>query len=467
MAKIAEGRFGANTLRRDLIRFGSAVGIATVFSAVQVFVIPRRLDVAAYGHYRLFLLLVNYFGLLHFGLGEGAYLRWAGQSAERIAREWRRIGSWLLAIQVIVVIIALCVAPLLEPVTRVYVIAVAVCAMFVNLSALSSFALQAIGEFRRAGRVVFIAPSLFIISVLLVPHVTFLTALCCYVGSFAVAATYGSLCVLRVPISHTEASTPIALGHLIMTGFPVLAASLAGGLSQSIDRLLVSVAVPITSFAVYGFAATASVAANSATQAISRVALSHAANWPSETRARFLGGFYDLISLGYGIGLVAEPLFERMVTQYLPAYALSLPIVRALTMGLPFWVATHVVLVGTLQSYGRVRRQLAIELAGVAFVALLAGIAILLHAPLWVVGAASTTGACATLITGSVVVRRAIPEAKAQRPVRFGALIALQGASLIIALQLAGPWPAQCAIYALLAFAPTVIAARSARSHDW
>ena len=76
------------------------------------------------------------------------------------------------------------------------------------------------------------------------------------------------------------------------------------------------------------------------------------------------------------MALLGVPLFEHLVAATLPAYAEALPIVRALAVGAAFWVAIHVVLVGTLQSFGHVRRQLMVELIGLAVATLVCGAAL-------------------------------------------------------------------------------------------
>ena len=462
---------GAEAPGQDLVRFGLSVVVAAAFSAVQVFVIPRRLDLATYGHYRLFLVYVAYIELLNLGLADGAFLRWAGRQPAVIAREWRLIGRWLLTGQLLVLAVAGLVAlSLTTPLLRLYVIAFATCALFVNASVLSSYALQAAGDFRRAGHVIIIAPATFVAAVLLFPSHTLGALLAIYVSAFAVAATYAALSVARLasggnnPIEHSESP---AVGALIRSGAPVLGASVAAGLSRSADRLLVSVFTPITSFALYGFASTVMMAATVATQALSRVALAHAARRPRGQRAPFLAGFLNLIAAAYGIALVGEPLFEHLVRSYLPAYASALGIVRALTIGLPLTVATHVVLVGTLQSYGLVRRQFALELCGAALVAAACGIALARGLPLWVVAAAATTATAANLCVGVAMLRRTVPEWESMASLRFLAIVATQSAALLVALAGSAAWTNQVATYAALTAIPTWLVTSRARRSAW
>lgn len=466
---------GAAAPGRDLVRFGISIAIAAAFSTVQLFVIPRRLDLVTYGLYRLFLVYVAYLEVLNFGIADGAFLRWAGRTPRSIGREWRVIGRWLLTIQLALVCVALLVAAFMAPTTQQqYLIAFAAGALFVNAQVLSSYALQAAGDFRAAGRVAVLAPGVFVVSVFCLPVHTLTAVLTAYVSSRAVAALYAARCVATVAATHdddeaTGNSAPHApnITAVIHSGAPVLGASVAAVLSRSADKILVSIATPITSFARYGFASTVMVTADVATLALSRVALSHAARRPHAERARFLAGFFDIIAAGYGLGLVAAPLFEHLVTRYLPLYLDALPILRALLFGLPLTVATHVVLVGTLQSYGLVRRQLTVQLCGVALVLAACGAALAMHVPLWAVAAAATVASALTFAAGVAIVRRAVPEARDQACLRFTLVVALQSAALLLALGSTTGWTRQAAVYALIAFVPTWQAARQVREHGW
>ena len=81
------GAVGHSTWRH--VKF---VEMTTAFGVVQVFVIPKRLDMATFGAYRLFLLYASFVGVLHFGLADGAFLRWAGRASRSIGDEWHKVG---------------------------------------------------------------------------------------------------------------------------------------------------------------------------------------------------------------------------------------------------------------------------------------------------------------------------------------------------------------------------------------
>lgn len=465
-------KLDAATVGRDIVRYGAAVFLALMLGVVQVFVIPGRVDMTTYGEYRLFMLYAAYVGVLHFGVADGAFLRWAGQPASLIRHEWKRVAGWILAIDGAALVPAVAAGMFAAPLPRLYIVSFAVCALAVNSSTLAAYALQAAGDFRGAGQVAVLPATLFVAVVLVMPTYSLMGLIAASVGGSAAAAIVGALRLGRVAsvdddARHTPAD-PLVLRGLLAGGLPVFGANLAAGLSQFADRILVSVAVSVTTFALYGFASTVMVTSSTATTALQRVALSHAARRPVDggERARFLGGFCDLIAVGFGVAMAGVPFFEHLVARALPAYVPALLIVRALVLGAPFWVAIHVVLVGTLQSHGFVRRQFAIELGGLAVVVIFSGACLLRHTPLWVVAAGATGGAVVTWIAGVAIVDRLI-DAAARPTARFSAIVVAQSAALLVAFAAAPGWIAQSAVYAALACVPTFFAVRAARSDDW
>jgi O-antigen/teichoic acid export membrane protein len=465
-------KLDAGTVGRDIVRYGTAIFLTVALGVVQLFVIPRRVDMTTYGAYRLFLVYAAYVGVLHLGLADGAFLRWAGQPPEVIRHEWPRVAGWIFTIGVAALIPAIVVGIFMAPMPRLYVISLATCALAVNAGTLIGYALQAAGDFRGAGRLTVVPSAFFVIVVLAMPSYSAMALIAASIGGSVVAALIGAMRLRRIGsvdrIAHDAPAEPLAFARLIGNGLPVFGANLAANLSQFADRILVSVAVPVATFALYGFASTVMVTSSSATQALSRVALSHAARRPvaSGERARFLGGFCDLIAAGFGLTMAGVPLFEHLVARALPLYVPALLIVRALVLGAPFWVAIHVVLVGTLQSHGLVRRQFAIELGGLAIVVVVCGVCLLRHSPLWVVAAGATASAVVAWLIGVEIVKRLV-DASAQPSGRFFVVITMQSVALIVALTMVSGWIGESLVYVALSLVPTMVVARAARSHDW
>jgi O-antigen/teichoic acid export membrane protein len=461
---MTHGAAASSTVGRDVLRYGAAVAVAVALGAVQVFVLPRRLDLATYGEYRFFLIYYGYIGILHFGLADGAFVRWAGMPRGTVRAEWPRVLAWMIALQGVMVALAVGLGTAAPPLERTYIVGFTAAALCANVATLMSYALQAVGNFQAAGLVAVLPPAVFVTGVLAAGPRTLGAVLATQVTALAVAATVGIVAVARIRDARAAAGRAPSPGSLVRVGLPVLGANLAAGVSQFADRILVSVSVPTTSLALYGFASTVMVAASAATQTLSRVALSHAARRPGATRATVLDGVYDLIAMGFGGALTMLPLFEYLVERTLPTYAPAIPIVRALVVGVPFWVAVHVVLVGTLQSYGKVRRQLALELAGTALVLLACGGCLMLGGPLWTVAAASSAAAIVIWGVGVTLVHRWVPESIGGHAPRFAARIAWQGTAVLAVALLPGPWAIRSLAYVLLAALPTFGAMRAARA---
>jgi O-antigen/teichoic acid export membrane protein len=456
-------------LGRDILRFGTAIAITVALGAVQVFVIPHRLDMQTFGEYRIFLVYFPYFGLLHFGLADGAFLRWAGRTPGEIHREWRTTFGWLLGLESALLIVAVIAATKMSAIlAATFIVSFVLCAMFANLSALAAYALQAGGDFSRAGIVAVAAPLSFVAIVLLVPMHTSTAVIGTYAISLGFSAVMGSVMVVMLRSnkndSDFEKHHPLAPLALIRDGAHVLGANLAAGLAQSIDKIIVSFFVSLESYAQYGFASSVAVAGISATQTMQRVALSHAARRGGDDRAHFLGRFYDLTLVAYGVALVFVPMFERVVAHVLPIYVTALPIVRAFVIGAPFWIALHVVVVGTLQSHGLVRKQFAIELGGALVVLIVSAVCLALHTALWVIAAAGTVAAAATWGAGVMIVNRALPAAREQGAMRFLVMCLWQSAAIGVALAVSPRWELQTALYVAIAAVPTLRAVKRART---
>lgn len=408
------GNVGGSALRRDAARFGTASLAGAALGVVQVFLVPRLLDVTTFGLYRIFVLYAGYAGVLHAGGVDGALLRWANRSAAPITREWRVTMTWLLESQGLIVAIAAVAALGLHVRgandAAVIVSALGVYALPFNTAALSAFALQTARRFRSAGLAVYGPNAFFLAALALMPAADRSIAI---VLALAVAAQAGTSVALAArllggPAGRGDLDPALTRRSLVTIGAPLMAANFVGGLAQNADRLLLSWAVPVHEFARYGFASSAFFAANAAAQALGRVALPHTASSAPADRPRLLGGMYDLIVCAFAVGLAAYPLFERIVTAFLPAYVTSLPIVRAFLPGTFLWLGTQVVTNTALQAEGRVRTQLLLASIAGGAVTLMSGAAIVAHAPLWVVALAASAGSATAWVVGVLVLDRPI-----------------------------------------------------------
>ena len=453
----------------DARRFGGAVGIATLLSIGQFLLLPRVLDVATYGAFRVFVVYGIYAGVLHLGLPDGAYVRWAGRDQRQVLQEWRASALWLAAIQLGFMLAALAVATRLgDGRAAMTVAALGAFAAATNMLTHATCAFQAIGEFRRAGALAVIPPAALLLGVLALPQAvrTLPAVLAVAVAAQVIPAAIATWWLRGAAAAAGSATGAgqerLTIGDLLRLGVPVLAANVIAGLALSIDRLLLSVAIPVEAFAMYGFAASAFVVANAVTQGLARVSVPHAARLPAAERGRFYGKLYGVIAAGFGAGLTLYPAVEGIVAGFLPAYTAALPIMRALLPGALFGVALHVVVFAVLLVRQAVRTQLAIAAAAAVLVLAATSAAILLDAPLWGVAAASSVALGLAWGTGAIVSARHAPLERPVGILPFALCTAAQLAALGVALRASDGVVPRTAIYLALAAAPTWLAWRRA-----
>ena len=451
----------------DARRFGGAVGIATILSIAQFFLLPRVLDVATYGAFRVFVVFGIYAGVLHLGIPDGAYVRWAGRETRQVLLEWRTSAAWLAMIQLAFALLGVLVATqFTDRRLSVTVAALGAFAASINMLTHATCALQAIGEFRRAGAHAMLPPAALLVGVLSVPGSarTLPVVLGVAVGAQVVPAIVATWWLHRAA---TRLDTPrggslLTLGSLLRLGTPVLIANIIAGLALSIDRLLLSITVPVEQFAMYGFATSAFVIGNAVTQGLARVSVPHAARLPVEERGAFYGRLYGLIATGFGAGFMLYPAVEGVIAAFLPAYAGALSIMRALLPGALFGVTLHVVVFSVLLVRQAVRTQLAIA-AGAALLVLGAtGVAIVLDAPLWGIAAASSAALGVAWAAGALVAARQAPSERPAGMLTFALCTAAQFVALVVALKVGDGVVLRTAIYLALAAAPTWLAWRRA-----
>lgn len=88
-----------NNVRAFLKDSSWAIGsqaISMVTGVVMSFVLPKFISVEAFGYWHLFLLYAGYVGILHFGYGDGIYLRIGGLYFDKIEKDY-----WYPQIQIV------------------------------------------------------------------------------------------------------------------------------------------------------------------------------------------------------------------------------------------------------------------------------------------------------------------------------------------------------------------------------
>src|SRR5271155_2443713 len=78
------GRSCESSFASHLLVFSLANLVSLACNGVLTFLLPRWLSMETYGYYRLFILYGGFAGMLHFGLLDGALIRWAARSRRRV-----------------------------------------------------------------------------------------------------------------------------------------------------------------------------------------------------------------------------------------------------------------------------------------------------------------------------------------------------------------------------------------------
>ena len=451
---------------RDFTTLGTAFGVTTLVALTQVFIVPKLIEVYTFGVYRIFMVYAGYLGILHLGLADGALLYWAGRTLSHIVDEFRCVIRWMALSQITVLVLFLLGAWIVPGHSAsVVVAALGASALAANTLTLATFAMQAAKHFRWAALGAVLPPFLFLISLPAIPGKdrSIAVVLLLYVVSQAVPAGVLLLRLRSVKRPATQAAVARASVRwrgLLRLGTPLMLANLGAGLSQSLDRVMLSWVTPPTRFALYGFATSVLFAANAAAQALGRVALPHAAQASQESRSDFFTALYDVILVGYGTSLTAYPAFEGVVRAWLPRYAAALPIVRALLVGALFWTATQVVINTTLQVSGRVGTQLQISSVAALSVGMASLAAIVERAPLWGVAAAASAGMAAGFVYGAIRLGLAAGDRAAKASIRFAATGVAQAGAMILATRVGTNVLGTTLLYVALSAAPTAWALR-------
>lgn len=354
-------------------------GLAAVFGAMLVFVVPRIIGVEDFGYWRIFLLYGGYVGFFHLGFGEGALLSWAGKSLGRFHEELQPSLKFLIGLQLLLFILGCVIVVALFPSrARFVAFAVLAFAMLQNTAVLLQCALQAARQFRPVA-VAAAAPSgLFLAFVALTalrarPDYHVLVYGYFLAWSIVLGFLWITVRPLR-PISNISAWT---IGkRYVMIGWPITLANTAIALVQSSDRFVLSSAVSIYDFAQYSLAASTMMVPVAIIAAAARVFFPHLAASEKEEHPEIYGQGVRLIVVVWCVLLPYYFAVDVFVHRFLKAYVKSLPVARTLLLGVLFIAAIQILQSSLFNLYGKQKRFLVYSVVAVGLTLALVGAAV-------------------------------------------------------------------------------------------
>jgi len=328
----------AGSFARHVMLFGCANLLALAANGVLTFLLPRLLTIEGYGYYRLFILYGGFVGLLHFGLLDGALIRWAARPQSRLRADLSGSMVFLLLEHAVLLAPTMVVVVSLYASRRWLAIALALYALVWNCSALGQYALQASKRFSLLSVVTVANPAWLLVSVLLLQRwhrLSISSLIAAFVFSTAASGAWGWF-ALRHELNMASLGLRrvwVSASFHIRLGWGVLLANAFTGVTIALDRIIVGATFPIRDFAIYAFAANALAVVNTIILSVSRVVFPYLSDGVSpETRVRaYWWGEACLIGL-WAISLAGYFPMHWLITRLLPNYLSSLPVLRLLML---------------------------------------------------------------------------------------------------------------------------------------
>jgi O-antigen/teichoic acid export membrane protein len=338
-------RLAKSAFARHVLVFSSANLVLLACNGVLTFLLPRLLSFESYGYYRLFILYGGFAGMLHFGLLDGALVRWAARSRRRMPAEMRHSLIFLLFQHAMLLIPAMTILVVWFRHQPWFFLALAILfyALVWNAALLGQFALQADKSFGLLSLVTVLNPALLLGMVVAMNHwgrLTLKGLLEAYLGAW-LAAGIALWIILLARYPRKKYSRKIrSIEHVwqtgaynIRAGWSILLAGFLTNLALSLDRFAVSLSFSIRDFAIYSLAATALAVVNTIILSVSRVAFPYLCDgFDADLRIRvYAWGEATLMGL-WALSLAGYFPLRLLIERMLPAYQPSLPILRLLML---------------------------------------------------------------------------------------------------------------------------------------
>ena len=410
--------------------------VALVCNGMLAFLLPRWLSMERYGYYRLFILYGSFAGLLHFGLLDGALVRWAGRSRQRMNAELRRSLIFLLLQHAAFLIPALAVLIFFFRHQPWFALGLSIVAyaLLWNAAVLGQFALQAKKSFDVLSAVTVINPAVLLAIVITLHYCGRLhleVLLAAYLAAWLASGFATWLILLEKYPGHIKRSrerlrprsedkedknekkegiddtqrlasqrrTALRLGGTklfwatipknvslrkiwqvgasnIAVGWSILVALVVTNLALSLDRIAVSLSFSIRDFAIYSLAANALAVVNTVNLSVSRVVFPYLSDGVGDQlRIRAYGwGEATLMAL-WALSLAGYFPLRFLIERLLPAYQPSLPVLRLLMLSTGLTAAIYILHANYFRSSLRLGALLAGASVGLAAAALFLAIA--------------------------------------------------------------------------------------------
>ena len=335
------GSFNLHEFSSDVFVYSFGQALLLIFGVIQSLIIPKYLSTTDYGYWQLFLLYMNYIGILHFGFLDGILIRWAGKDLEALREEIPTTFRFILLEQGVVVGILVMIVGLLDIPSKKIALAVLANAIIVNLLTFFFFIAQATKRFKLVTAVNIERGLLFLVFILLIFFSGYFSYFSLILATMATGIIMVFLFVFHTRdclfYHSTDRKSLLQYGkENIGIGIFVLLGNFIAVIFTTIDRLTVGSFFPITQFAVYTFAMSMCSLVTVFLQAVSQVFFPYLSGSSTETRTQAYGLLRSTLVIFWAGMLTAYFPFSVGIRYYLPHYADSLPMMAILLCTIGF-----------------------------------------------------------------------------------------------------------------------------------
>ncbi|MGB8833996.1 MAG: oligosaccharide flippase family protein, partial [Candidatus Sulfotelmatobacter sp.] len=229
---------------------------------------------------------------------------------------------------------------------------------------LGQFALQADKSFALLSAATLIQPALLLAVVVVLNHakqLAFEALIGTYLGSTLVAGVGVWIFLLAKWRGKQHPPRMRGMGYFwqlgtcnVAAGWNILAAALLTSIALSLDRVVVSLSFPVRSFAIYSLAASALAVANTVVLSVTQVVFPYLSDASGvQRRQRAYGWGESCVFALWALSLAGYFPLRVLIEAWLPAYILSLPILRLLLLTTGMTGAIYILHNNYFRSSGR------------------------------------------------------------------------------------------------------------------
>lgn len=319
-------------LKTNMIFAFTSQGVSFLISILMSLIVPKFLDVEAYGYWQLFIFYVTYIGFFHFGLNDGLYLKLGGVDYQEM--DHAEIGSQLkvsvLFQALLGAVIVISAAFLTDDPDRLYVIvAFAVYMVFGNAASFIGFIFQAANQtkvFSIADMIMKVSFICMLIALLFSHVYDFRVFIVCYTAGMILSVVFYAYCGRSLLFSRFRglSATVKQIFENIGIGIKLLIANLAGMLILGIGRLVIDGVWGIENFGQISFSLSLTNFFLLFMYQVSVVLFPALRQTDGACQERYYGEIDDFLSILLPMILLFYIPIKKLLLLWLPQYASSL-----------------------------------------------------------------------------------------------------------------------------------------------